>query len=81
MIARGITFIPALILLSLPLQAVDFEKEIAPIIVRRCLECHNSIDHQGGLDLTSLKSAIAGGDNESSIQSAIGENFLLQRID
>ena len=80
MIARGITFIPALILLSLPLQAVDFEKEIAPIIVRRCLECHNSIDHQGGLDLTSLKSAIAGGDNESSIQSAIGENFLLQRI-
>jgi len=69
-----------LMMLSVPLQAVDFEKDIAPLIVRRCLECHNSTDPQGGLDLTSLKSAIAGGDNESSIQSPINENFLLQRI-
>ena len=66
--------------LSVPLQAVDFEKEIAPLIVRRCLECHNSTDPQGGLNLTSLKTARAGGDSESSIQSRIDENLLLQRI-
>jgi len=66
--------------LSIPLQAVDFEKQIAPLIVRRCLECHNSTDHQGGLDLTSLESAIAGGDSDSSIQSPIDDNILLQRI-
>jgi hypothetical protein len=69
-----------LVALSIPSQAVDFEKEIAPIIVRRCLECHNSTDPQGGLDLTSLKSAIAGGDSKSSIQASIDENFILQRI-
>nr|MCS5632468.1 DUF1549 domain-containing protein [Pirellulaceae bacterium] len=80
MTPRATTFASLLIVLSVPLQAVDFEKEIAPLIVRRCLECHNSTDHQGGLDLTSLKSAIAGGDNESSIQSPIDENFLLQRV-
>jgi hypothetical protein len=80
MTRRSTTLASILIVLSVPLQAVDFEKEIAPLIVRRCLECHNSTDHQGGLDLTSLKTAIAGGDNESSIQSPIGENFLLHRI-
>ena len=80
MTRRVTTFASLLIVLSVPLQAIDFEKEIAPLIVRRCLECHNSIDPQGGLDLTSLKSAIAGGDSESSIQSPVDENFLLQRI-
>ncbi|MBT4726319.1 MAG: DUF1553 domain-containing protein [Planctomycetaceae bacterium] len=69
-----------LLVLSVPLQAIDFNEEIAPLIVRRCLECHNSTDAQGGLDLTSLKSAIAGGDSKSSIQSPIENNFILQRI-
>ena len=69
-----------LMTLSVPLQAVDFEKEIAPLIVRRCLECHNSTDPQGGLNLTSIKTATAGGDSESSIQSPIDKNLLLQRI-
>jgi hypothetical protein len=73
-------FASLLIAMAVPLQAIDFEKQIAPLIVRRCLECHNSIDPQGGLDLTSLKSAIAGGDSKSSIQSSLDENFLLQRI-
>jgi len=80
MTRRATTIASLLLALSVPLQAIDFEKEIAPLIVRRCLECHNSIDPQGGLDLTSLKSAIAGGDSESSIQSPVEENFLLQRI-
>ncbi|HIA62611.1 MAG TPA: DUF1553 domain-containing protein, partial [Planctomycetaceae bacterium] len=80
MTRRATTIASLFLALSVPLQAIDFEKEIAPLIVRRCLECHNSIDPQGGLDLTSLKSAIAGGDSESSIQSPMDDNFLLQRI-
>ncbi|MBT4694837.1 MAG: hypothetical protein HOB73_15995, partial [Planctomycetaceae bacterium] len=80
MTRSAIIFASLFIVLSVPLQAVDFEKDIAPLIVRRCLECHNSIDPQGGLDLTSLKSANAGGDSESSLQSPIHENLLLQRI-
>lgn len=80
MTRRATIFTTLLMVLSVPLQAVDFQKEIAPLIVRRCLECHNSTDPQGGLNLTSLKTARVGGDSESSIQSPIDENLLLQRI-
>ena len=31
----------------------DFEKEVAPILVKRCLECHNARDANGQLVLTT----------------------------
>ena len=40
--------------LSLPTYAAepDFDRNIAPILASRCLDCHNSAEKKGGLDLS-----------------------------
>jgi hypothetical protein len=42
---------------------VDFEREIAPLLVRRCLECHGAGEPSGGLNLSSHGGLLAGGDS------------------
>ena len=44
-----------------------FETQIAPLLARRCLECHNGADKKGGLDLTQADTTIAGGDSGTVI--------------
>ena len=59
-VLAGLVF-PALLL---PAQGnVSFEKEIVPLLAKRCLECHNARDEKGGLDLSNRKAALAGGDS------------------
>ena len=43
-----------------PLAAAppDFDKDIAPLIVKRCAECHSGADPKGELDLTRKSAAI-----------------------
>lgn len=41
--------------------APDFEKQIAPLLVRRCVECHQERDPSGGLALVSKVGLLAGG--------------------
>ena len=38
-----------------------FEKRIAPLLSRHCLDCHDSIAGKGGLDLSRKASAMKGG--------------------
>src|SRR4051794_37094673 len=47
--------------------AVDFEKEIKPIIESACLHCHHEANAKGGLRLDSLEFATAHGDHEAAI--------------
>ncbi|MBW3624373.1 MAG: DUF1592 domain-containing protein [Armatimonadetes bacterium] len=44
-----------------------FEDQIAPLLARHCLECHDSSNKQGGLDLSSKAAALAGGKNGKAI--------------
>ena len=67
---RSVSFILSLILLLSPqLYAVDaedvafFEKEIRPILVERCLECHSAETKiKGGLALDTRADWMTGGD-------------------
>ena len=53
-----------LLFLGRPLMAeVDFGKQIAPLLAEKCLDCHNPREAKGHLDLTSKKTALAGGDS------------------
>ncbi len=45
------------------LAPIDFESQIAPLLVKRCVECHQGIDPSGGLSLTSQEGLVAGGDS------------------
>src|SRR5262245_58105267 len=41
-----------------PPPATDFERDIAPLLARRCLECHSGAAPKGGLDLSQHRSAL-----------------------
>ncbi len=68
-----------------PLQNVafaaepDFERDVAPLLVQRCLECHGSVDPSGGLDLSQHNRLIRGGDSGLVINST-GQSLLLERL-
>src|SRR6185369_5286641 len=58
-----------------------FDRSIAPLLARRCLQCHNGSDKKGGIDLTSAKSALAGGDSGAAIVAGKpGESLLWERV-
>ncbi|MEQ8787194.1 MAG: PSD1 and planctomycete cytochrome C domain-containing protein [Pirellulaceae bacterium] len=62
-------------------ESIDFEREVAPILQRRCLACHNDRDRRGGLSLQSAKAARAGGESGEVI--APGEpasSYLLDLV-
>jgi hypothetical protein len=62
-------------------QSLDFEADVAPILIRRCLECHQSSNPSGGLDLTTQLSVLKGGDSGPVIVAGKEEaSFLVQRI-
>ena len=39
----------------------DFERVVAPILLRACVECHAGPEPAGKLDLTNRKGLLAGG--------------------
>ncbi len=46
----------ACLALSEQLAAADlFRDQVVPVVQRRCLSCHNSVDHKGGFALQSLE--------------------------
>lgn len=64
-----------------PAQTPDFEREIAPLLARRCLGCHSSSDPQGSLNLTTLELARRGGDSGSALHPGnLDQSLLWQRI-
>ena len=58
-------------------RAVHFETKIAPLISRHCLECHDSPNRQGGLDLSRRDAALAGGDTGVVITAGKANESLL----
>jgi mono/diheme cytochrome c family protein len=47
--------------------APDFDREVAPILEARCLECHGANEPKGGFSLVGAEQAIRGGDSGPAI--------------
>ncbi len=58
-------------------ESIDFDKQIAPILVSHCLECHRDAPMEGGLNLTNENFVLQGGDSGAAIDSGNAENSLL----
>ncbi len=56
-----------------------FETKIAPILSNHCLECHDSVSHEGGLDLSHKDMALRGGDAGKAIIAGQATKSLLWR--
>ena len=64
-------------------QVSFYEKEVLPVLTQHCLKCHGADPEKvkGGLDLTTRKAALAGGESGPSVTLAKpGESLLLKAI-
>ena len=58
-------------------QTIEFRRDVAPVLVSRCLECHRGDDPKGGLNLTEADLAQRGGDSGAAIVAGNAEESLL----
>ena len=59
---------------------IDFERQVAPILVQNCLKCHNSAKARAGLDISSRESALKGSEaGEVLVPGRPKESLLIQR--
>jgi len=60
-----------------PRQRDLFEIHVRPTLVKHCLKCHGESKQEGGLQLTSLASLLAGGDSGPAIVPGKPDESLL----
>lgn len=61
--------------------AVFFQTQVAPLLARHCLECHNAATPQGDLDLSQAATALAGGEHGPAIvPGRPAESLAWQRV-
>ncbi len=61
--------------------ARHFDDQIAPLLARRCLQCHNPSEKNGGLDLTTAAAAQTGGDSGPAVMAGKpDESYLWERV-
>lgn len=62
-------------------DVVDFERDVATVLIKRCVECHRGDEKSGGLDLTSQQGLKNGGDSGAVVDTQdAAESYLLQRV-
>lgn len=54
-----------------------FEREVRPLLVKHCYECHGGEEHEGGLRLTSRAAILRGGDTREAIIAGNPDESLL----
>jgi hypothetical protein len=60
----------------------DFDRTVAPILARRCLDCHAGAEPKGKLDLSRRDRAREGGENGPAVVPGNPEESLLwERVD
>jgi hypothetical protein len=61
--------------------AADFERDVVPVLVRRCVECHDDGKASGGLVLTTAAGLRTGGDSGAVLDlTEPDDSLLLQRV-
>src|SRR5262245_6109220 len=58
-------------------DVLDFDGRVAPVLIRRCLDCHSGLEPKGGLDLSRRATALRGGDSGAVIVPGKPEESLL----
>ena len=62
-------------------KPIDFERDVAPILAKRCAGCHDGAEKKGGLDLSRRETALTGGDGGPVLTPGKpDESVLWQRI-
>ena len=63
-------------------KATEFERRVAPLLSKHCLECHDASTHQGGLVLSHKGLAANGGESGAAlIAGKSAESLLWQSVE
>ena len=60
--------------------AVDYARDVKPLIATACVQCHSSEKPKGGLRLDTAENAMKGGDSGSSIVLGAPEKSLFIQL-
>ena len=83
---RVATFMAGLLLplaaLAAPVPLIDYAREVRPLLVKRCLACHDAEHVKGGLRLDSREAALKGGKSKKPtlVPGAPAKSELVKRI-
>ena len=67
--------------ISLSTYAVDFKKDIKPLLESRCISCHSSKKQKGDLNLSTLLASTKGGDSGAAVTPNNPDaSLLIERI-
>lgn len=73
--------LPAVVAQNRSPSDAHFETQIAPLLIKRCVECHQGENTAGGLLLTNGKGLALGGDSGDAINREVfADSYLLERI-
>jgi mono/diheme cytochrome c family protein len=62
-------------------ERVDYQKQIKPVLVERCVACHGALQQEAGLRLDTATFAIKGGESGPAIKPGdIEGSLLLKRV-
>ncbi len=80
-----LSFTVLLILCASPVSGddapIDFDRHVAPLLARHCLECHAGADPKGKLDLSEAARAMTGGENGVVLVAGdAAKSLLWQRV-
>ncbi len=75
---RGMAVFAWIALASVPAAAVDYEKDIKPLLKERCYTCHGALKQKAGLRLDTVVAMKTGGDNGSILTAE--HTLLLERV-
>jgi mono/diheme cytochrome c family protein len=64
------------------IKAVDFQKQIQPILAKKCYACHGPDEAESGLSFTSREAALAETESGSHaiVPGDLGSSLLIERI-
>lgn len=62
-------------------EAVDFARDIQPLLAKRCQRCHGAEKHEGGLRLDLRRTALQGGDSgDTIVPGSSAKSRLIARV-
>src|SRR5439155_11246899 len=71
----------ALLLGRIGLAAVDFDREVHPILASKCFACHSGDKRSGGLSLSNYSEILRGGKTGKVVNpGSSADSLMLQRV-
>jgi mono/diheme cytochrome c family protein len=68
-------------LASLPGETTEFERDVAPLFIQHCIDCHQPNKRSGGLAITTRELLQAGGDQGPALVAGSPEaSLLVERV-